>query len=63
MLELCLSKKNAQQMLLRSNFPEVGIPALSTGDGNCLFNSMSTALTGDENLAPELRLRTAIECL
>ena len=48
-------------MLLRSNFSEVGIPALSTGDGICLFNSMSTALTGDENLAPELRLRTAIE--
>ena len=46
---------------MRSQLSEVGIPALATGDGNCLFNSMSIALTADEVLAPELRLRTAIE--
>ena len=45
----------------RSKLSGVGIPGLSTGDGNCLFNAVSTVLTGDEELAPELRLRTAIE--
>ena len=34
---------------------------MSTDDGNCLFNSVSTVLTGDEKLAAELRLRTAME--
>ena len=50
-----------QHILMRSQLSEVGIPALATGDGNCLFNSMSIALTADEVLEPELRLRTAIE--
>jgi len=31
----------------------------STGNGNCLFNSCSIALIGDESLATELRLRAA----
>lgn len=43
----------------RSNLSEVGVPGLSTGDGNCLFNPVSTVLTGE--LAPGLRLRTAVE--
>ena len=45
----------------KCSLSEIGVPALSTGNGNCLFNSVSTALTGDEELATELRLRTAIE--
>lgn len=35
----------------------------STGDGNCLFNSASIALVGDESLAIELRARTCVELL
>lgn len=33
----------------------------STGDGNCLFNSASILLVGNESLSLELRLRTVIE--
>ena len=41
----------------------LGIPSLTTGNGNCLFNAVSIALTGGEHLANELRLRTAIEMI
>ena len=34
---------------------------VTTGDGNCLFNSVSYLLCGQESLAAELRLRTLIE--
>lgn len=44
-----------------SQLSEVGTPALSTGDRNCLFNSMSIAVSAGEELAPELRLRTTLE--
>ena len=33
----------------------------STGDGNCLFNSFSTILTGNESMNIELRYRCCIE--
>ena len=33
----------------------------STADGNCLFNSVSLFLSGTEDLAIELRLRTCLE--
>ena len=33
-------------------------PVTASGNGNCLFNSLSTALVGDESLNMELRLRT-----
>lgn len=33
----------------------------TTGDGNCLFNSISILLTGEETLSVELRLRTCLE--
>lgn len=35
----------------------------TTGDGNCLFNTVSLAITGNEGLAIELRLRTTLELL
>ena len=39
-----------------------GLEALqSTGDGNCLFNSASILLTGNESISKELRLKTCIE--
>ena len=34
---------------------------MSTGDGNCLFNSASIAICQDETLTHELRLRASIE--
>ncbi|KAK3091770.1 hypothetical protein FSP39_022506 [Pinctada imbricata] len=39
------------------------VPVSVTGDGNCLFNSISVALTGHEGRSVELRLRTAIELI
>ena len=33
----------------------------STGDGNCLFNSLSILLIGNEDLSVELRCRVAVE--
>lgn len=39
------------------------VPVQTTGDGNCLYNAASIALRGDESLAAELRLRTALELL
>ena len=40
-----------------------GTPYLTTGDGNCLFNAASIALTGNESLSKEIRLRTALEMI
>lgn len=34
--------------------------AVSTGDGNCLFNSLSISLTGTERYATEFRVKTCI---
>ena len=53
--------RQAEEIMRRTKLSGVGIPGLSTGDGNSLFNTVSTVLTGDEELAPELRLRTAAE--
>ena len=53
--------RQAREILTKSKLSNVGTPALSTGDGNCLFNSVSTVLTGDEKLTAVLRLRTAKE--
>ena len=37
------------------------VPIHVKGDGNCLFNSVSVAMQGDEKMARELRVRTCIE--
>ena len=37
------------------------MPIRTTANGNCLFNAMSRAINGKENMATELRLRTALE--
>ena len=36
-------------------------PAHVSGDGNCLFNSLSVGLVGHEKLAPEIRVKTCLE--
>ena len=52
---------NAQYILDKCRLNSLGVPAMTTGDGNCLFNAASIALTGHEKLSPELRMRTTIE--
>ena len=52
---------NAQYILNKCRLVNLGIPSMTTGDGNCLFNAVSIALTGNEDRAPELRLRTSVE--
>jgi len=47
----------------RCDLTSYGIPAMVTGDGNCLFNAVSIALCGNEVLSTEIRLRSAIEML
>ena len=37
------------------------IPGLASGDGNCLFNAVSTGILGNESLSTELRVRCTIE--
>ena len=39
--------RQAQNIPMRSQLSEVDIPALAIGDGNCLLNSVSIALTAD----------------
>ena len=37
------------------------IPVFVSGDGNCLFNSLSVGLVGHEKFATEVRVRTCLE--
>ena len=49
-------------LLIRQYCPHVTkVPVRVDGDGNCLFNSVSVTLCGNNSLATELRLRTVIE--
>ena len=49
------------QVLMPDDIPTEIIPTKVTGDGNCLFNSVSVLLVGSEDLAATLRLLTAAE--
>ena len=42
--------RNVQDIMTKCNLNSFGIPSLATGDGNCLFNSVSIALTGMEKM-------------
>lgn len=48
-------------LLLPEDIAEKRIPVQVKSDGNCLFNSASVLMTGDENLSAPLRLLTATE--
>ncbi len=48
-------------LLLPEDIPEKRIPVQVKSDGNCLFNSGSVLMTGDEHLSAPLRLLTAAE--
>lgn len=37
------------------------VPVAVRGNGNCLFNSISVAIQGNDNLASEIKVRTCIE--
>ena len=54
------SQDNISKALLPSGFEEM-VPLSATADGNCLFHSASILLSGDESLAPTLRMLTASE--
>ena len=56
-----ISGEFAQYILNKCRLQNLGIPSMTTGDGNCLFNAVSIALTGNEDCAAELRLRTSVE--
>lgn len=51
----------AQYILKKCHLEYLGIPSITTGDDNCLFNAVSIALSGNEDRAAELRLRTSVE--
>ena len=54
------SQDNISKALLPSGFDGM-VPLSATTDGNCLFHSASILLSGDESLAPTLRMLTASE--
>ena len=43
------------------NVKEFGVPYAVSDNGSCLFNSVSLALCGSQDIAKELRVRTCIE--
>jgi hypothetical protein len=45
---------------IRPWFPDAGQPLEVTGDGNCLLNAVSVALTGEEKLSALLRLAAGV---
>lgn len=49
------------QVLMPHDIPANLTPTNVTGDGNCLFNSVSAILVGSEDLAVTLRLLTTAE--
>ena len=51
----------ADKILQHCHFQHDQKAIKSTGDGDCLFNSVSTLLVGDESLATELRFKTCLE--
>lgn len=56
--------KDARDLLLRFGTEYQNTTTVqSTGNGSCLFDSLSTALTGHGGHAKELRLRTALELI
>ena len=48
-------------LLLPEDIPEKRLPVQVKSDGNCLFNSGSVLMTGNDHLSVELRLLTAAE--
>jgi hypothetical protein len=47
--------------LLPEDIPHSCVPKKVSGDGNCLYNSISVILIGNQRLSASLRLLTAIE--
>ena len=52
---------NAQYILNKCGLGKLRVPSMTTEDGNCLFNAVSIAISGNEDRASELRLRTSVE--
>ena len=49
-----------RQLRLSKRIPAGYRVIKSTGDGNCLFNSISIAINRDESLGPALRILTVL---
>ena len=54
---------HALELMSSSDITGLGVPCTTSGDGNCLFNAVSLALSGGEDFSTELRLRTALEMI
>jgi hypothetical protein len=54
----------ASTIMANHKMTHLGIPKVSSPDGNCFFNSISIGLYGDESYTIELRARNCIQmCL
>lgn len=54
------------QQVLQYFLPQVAVnytPLQATGDGNCLYNSVSLSLIASERLSRQLRLMVVIEVI
>ncbi|CAG2237043.1 unnamed protein product [Mytilus edulis] len=51
----------SESYLHKYNVKEFGVPYAVSDNGSCLFNSVSLALCGSQDIAKELRVRTCIE--
>lgn len=60
-LSTCTKDFVSEAILRRCGMTDIGIPLKSLSDGSCLFSSASIALTGDNHLVTELRVRTCVE--
>ena len=58
-----LIKDNYASQFLPNDAPNNLLPVWCTGNGNCLFNSISILLAGHEGLSTEIRVRTAVALL
>ena len=50
-----ISEDKVSKQILKTNITAM-TPLRSTGNGNCLFNSVSLLISGDESFATELRV-------
>ena len=53
-------KVDAAAQALMSRYGHSGVPYLTTGDNNCLFNALSLYVVGHRTLSTKLRARAAI---
>ena len=60
-LAAAIPEDGISRQLMRTDIQKDLVPKKATADGNCLYNSTSILLTGNEALSPVLRLLVAAE--